>query len=120
LAGRKSTYYVSVQAGTVTAGRGDAAFEFEIEATPDEIRELERLFAGAGEADNRAFWRAHVPFLEYGHDEPNDDADRQLAAVYRLIHRLGTPETKRHIEAMGVLDGEPEQEPGETSADPAP
>jgi hypothetical protein len=118
MADGKSTYYVSVQAGTVNAGKGDAAFEFEIEATPEEIRELENLFAGAREADRRAYFRAHVPFLEYWHDKPNDDMDRTLEDVYRMIHRLGTPETKRHIEAMGVLDGQL-KEKRKTPAGPA-
>jgi hypothetical protein len=118
MAGEKSTYYVSVQTGSVVANEGDAAFEFEIEATEEEILELQRLFDNLDKADDRAFFRAHVPFLEYWHDEPNDATGRHLTEVYRLLHRLGTPETKRHIESMGVLGGELEREPRDKPADP--
>src|SRR5690606_40968230 len=82
----KSTYYVSVQAGTVNAGKGDAAFEFEIEATPEEIRELENLFAGAREADRRAYFRAHVPFLEYWHR--SEEHTSELQSRENLVCRL--------------------------------
>lgn len=119
MAGPKATYYVSVQAGSVVPHEGDTGFEFEIEATPEEVRALHQLFAGREEADTRAFFRAHVPFLPYGHDEPNDATDRHLTEVYRMLHRLGTPETKRHIEEMGVLGGELEREPGQAGIDPA-
>lgn len=117
---QKNTYYVSVQAGSIVPNERDSEFEFEIEATPEQVRELQQRFDGREEADNAAFFRAHVPFLEYRHDAPNDEADRHLTDVYRMIHRLGTPETKRHIESMGVLDGELEREPVDVPADPVP
>jgi hypothetical protein len=43
--------------------------------------------------------------VQYHDDPENDDYDAQLTAVYRKLYELGTPETKRHIESMGVLGG---------------
>lgn len=120
MAEEKRTYYVSVQAGSIVPNEGDTGFEFVIEATPKEISELYELFDGKEEADNAAFLRSHVPFLEYQHDKPNDVHDWHLAEVYRKLHELGTPETKRHIESMGVLGGELLKEPVDVPRDTVP
>lgn len=100
----KKRYYVSVQSDAILENQGDAAYEFEIDADEEEISRLQELFDGKQQADNYAFGRAHIPFLEYHHDRENDVHDFYLKEVYGLIHELGTPETKRHIESMGVLD----------------
>jgi len=100
----KKRYYVSVQSDAILENKGDAAFEFEIDADEEEISRLQELMDGRNEADNYAFIRAHVPFLEYHRDRPNDVHDFYLKEIYGMLHRLGTPETKRHIESMGVLD----------------
>lgn len=116
----KKPFYVSVQAGSIVPQEGDTNFEFEIEATAAQLDALQQLFDGKEEADNDAYFRAHVPFLEYGHDAPNDAMDRHLTAVYRMLHELGTPETKRHIASMGVLDGQLLREPVDVQQDPTP
>lgn len=116
----KKSFYVSVQAGTIVPQEGDTAFEFEIEATEAQIDALQQLFDRREEADNAAYFRAHVPFLEYGHDAPNDEMDRHLTAVYRMLYELGTPETKRHIASMGVLGGELNREPVDVPRGPTP
>lgn len=99
----KKTYYISVQADSILLNKGDAAFEFEIEATEKEVVELQELFDGKEQSDNYAFGRAHVPWKPYHEDESNDVYDKYLLEIYRTIHRLGTPETKRHIERMNIL-----------------
>jgi hypothetical protein len=99
----KKTYYVSVQAGTVLENEGDAAFEFEISATPEEVDKLAEMFESAMEADHDAFWRAHTLAIPYHHDDENDTYDDSLKMIYQTIYELGTPETKRHIESMNVL-----------------
>jgi hypothetical protein len=45
-----------------------------------------------------------TPAIPYHQDVQNDAYDASLRQVYRLIHELGTPETRAHIESMGVLD----------------
>jgi len=103
MADGKSTYYVSVQAGTVNAGKGDAAFEFEIEATPEEIRELENLFAELADAEESALVR-FVGWRSVSEREAGEATDAHLRDIYRLLYELGTEETKRHIESMNIME----------------
>lgn len=117
---KKQTYYVSVQAGSIVQNEHDTSFEFEIQATEKEISKLQELFDGKEEADDYAYFRAHVPWQEYHEDKPNDAYDYYLTEVYRMIHELGTPDTKRHIESMNVLDGELLREPVEARQQPTP
>jgi hypothetical protein len=100
----KKTYYVSVQAGTAVEQRDAAPFEFVIEATPRDLDKLQELFEEKNEADDDTFTRAMTPAIPYHQDVQNDAYDASLRQVYRLIHELGTPETRAHIESMGVLD----------------
>jgi hypothetical protein len=99
----KTTYYVSVQADTIQEQAAEEHFEFEIEATPEEIDKLQELFAEKEDAEDGTFWRAHVPFLEYHNDEANDQYDKNLKDIYQMIHQLGCDSTKKHIESMGIL-----------------
>ncbi len=99
----KKTYYVSVQANSVLEEQGAAAFEFEIEATPEEVAELSELFEQKLGVEDANFWRAHTPYLQYHDDQENDEYDYFLREIYRMLHKLGTKETREHIERMGVL-----------------
>lgn len=103
----KRTYYVAVGSGDILEEKGAASFEFEIEATPEEIRELETLFEEREREDLAAFVRAHIPIMLYHKDGPNDDYDEDLREIYRKIYELGTPETKRHMEQLGILNWDP-------------
>jgi hypothetical protein len=105
----KKTYYVSVQAGTVMHNIGDSSFEFEIQATEDDIEQLSELFEESMEADHDAFFRAHTPAVPYHHDDENDASDATLRSIYSKLHELGTPETRQFIDGMGVLDGRLEE-----------
>ncbi len=100
----KKTYYVSVQSESITENQGDTAYEFEIQATDREIGLLQELFDMIEDTDNLSAIRAHIPYVQYHDDPENDSYDELLQAVYRKLHELGTPETKQHIESMGVLD----------------
>ncbi|CAI6045014.1 hydrolase [Cohnella sp. JJ-181] len=98
----KSTYYVSVQARTINTQRGDAAYEFEIEAGDEELVQLRELFDSMDEFDQAGYWRAHLPYLEYHNDAENDGYDYYLKEVYNRLSEWGTEETKRHIATMDV------------------
>ncbi|WP_166238513.1 hypothetical protein [Paenibacillus turpanensis] len=100
----KKKYYVSVQAGTVMENQGDSSYELEIEATPKEVEDLQELFEGQSWVNERAFWRAHVPGVEYHHDAVNDYYDDYLVEIYRKIYELGTRETREHIQSMNILN----------------
>nr|WP_180316811.1 hydrolase [Cytobacillus eiseniae] len=99
----KKTYYIMVAQGEITQSATDSPWDFKIEATEAEIQELRGYFTNTNENDWVSFWRAHVPFLEYHHDQSNDRYDHTLQKVYGLIYELGDAEAKSHIEQMGVL-----------------
>ncbi len=40
----RNKYYVSVQSRSIMSNQGDAAYELEIEATDEEIKQLQELF----------------------------------------------------------------------------
>lgn len=100
----KKTYYVSVQADTILENQGDAAYEFEIQATQDEVNELFDLLEEKREFEDATFIRAHIPGVPYHQDLENDGYDEALRKIYARIHTLGNDEAKRTIESMG-LDG---------------
>lgn len=100
----KKTFYVSVQAGDVLEDPDVAAFEFEIEATDDQVALLQDLMDEWSQGDSRS----PVSMFSYMGEEHSDDTridnyDARLERIYRYIHKLGTPETKRHIESMNVM-----------------
>ncbi|WP_019120034.1 hypothetical protein [Brevibacillus massiliensis] len=99
----KRRYYVSVQAGTVMLNQGDAAYEWEIDATPEEVDKLMDLFGAKWDSDHIAFWRNHVPGLPYHFDSANDQYDQYLREIYNMIYELGTPETRQTMEANPSL-----------------
>ncbi|GIQ67360.1 hypothetical protein DUZ99_02475 [Xylanibacillus composti] len=99
----KRTYYVSVQAATILENQGDAAYEFEIEATPKEAAQLGELMEVQKDYDFESFFRAPIPGIPYHYDGPNDGYDTSMRQVFAKLHELGTAETKQHIEQMGIL-----------------
>lgn len=98
----KKTYYISVGSGDIVRQEDATNFEFEIHATEDELNKLEELFEEKEEAENGSARRALTPFYEYHNDGENDAYDASLSDIYALIHKLGTPETRAHIESMNL------------------
>ncbi len=99
----KKTYYVSVQAQTILEEQGAAAYEFEIEATENDVSRLIELFEDQMEYEHETAERAVVPAIPYHKDTENDRYDATLKEIYRAIYDLGTPDTRSHIKSMGVL-----------------
>jgi len=99
----KRRYYVSVQSKSIMLNQGDATYELEIDATPEQILELRELFEDEEDFENDTFWRAHIPAIPYHHDNSNDGYDVMLEEIYRKLYEWGTPETRAHIESMNVL-----------------
>lgn len=98
----KKTYYVSVGSGDILRQEEAANFEFEIQATEDDLNKLEELFEEKEEAETGSMRRSVTPYYEYHNDGENDAYDASLKQIYRLIHQLGTPETRAHIESMNL------------------
>ncbi|WP_256757898.1 hypothetical protein [Cohnella sp. WQ 127256] len=96
------TYYVSVQSKTIMTQQGDAAYEFEIEATSEELQKLQELFVEMEDFDNRSYIRNQIPGIPYHHDSENDGYDYYLKEIYNTLHELGTEETRNHISSMNL------------------
>ena len=101
----KQRYYVSVQARTILEGQGDAPYELEIEATPEEKEQLAESMEKLEYFDEATFTQTATALsIAYHHDESNDGYDYYLKQVYQRIYELGTPATRKHIRSMKLLD----------------
>jgi hypothetical protein len=98
----KRTCYISVQARTIMENQGDAAYEFEIEATQEDIDKLQQLFVMMNEYDEGTYIRSHVPAMPYHHDSDNDLYDDTLKEIYSMIGNLGPKETSDHVVKMDL------------------
>ncbi|MDF9296257.1 hydrolase [Geobacillus stearothermophilus] len=106
---RKKTYYVSMATGEISQLKTASPWDFQIEATDEEITQLREYFDQNYSTDWQAFWRAHVPYIQYHYDRENDAYDRTLTKIYEMIYRLGNEEAKEHIRSLGILPDEKEE-----------
>jgi hypothetical protein len=103
---QKKTYYVSIATGEISQVKTASPWDFQIEATDDEIIQLREYFDQNYSTDWQAFWRAHVPYVQYHYDRQNDAYDETLTKIYQLIYKLGNEEAKEHIRSLGILSEE--------------
>lgn len=99
----KRRYYISVHAKSILENQGEAAYELEMDATPEEAQKLKVLFDELEDFDTATYFRAHIPAIPYHHDSENDGYDYSLKEIYNLIYHLGTEETKAQILSMNIL-----------------
>jgi hypothetical protein len=105
---KKKTYYVTVDLGShageirETFDGNDAAYDFEIQATEEEIAELEQLYEQVETVDSKTFLIAHVPYLDNEREE-NLQEDQLIEKIYKKIYELGTEQTKRKMEKSGLV-----------------
>ncbi len=114
----KKTYYISVGAGQILEDKEAASFELEVRATEREISELQELFEDTASEDKMQFIDVHFGRGEGGFDmnHPQEGYMDSLRQIYSFLHRIGTEETRRHIESMNILEPDHEEAPfGEAS-----
>jgi deferrochelatase/peroxidase EfeB len=99
----KTKYYVSVQARSILADQGAAAYELEILASDREVEQLQELFNTEIKEEDDTFVRAMTPGIPYHIDDDNDVYDYYLIEIYKKIYELGTVETQSHIKNMNIL-----------------
>jgi hypothetical protein len=99
---KKNNYYVSVQASTILENQGDAAYEFIIHATPEEMNYLQDMMNEKMEYDDATSIRAHLPGLPYHQDVENDEYDDSLKQIYKKIYEYGDDAAKKTIASMGL------------------
>lgn len=101
----KKTYYITLANGEISQLKSASPWNFKIEATDDEIDQLREYFDQNYSTDWQAFYRAHIPYIEYHHDPQNDAYDETLKNIYKMIYDLGDEETRNHISSEGILKG---------------
>ena len=101
---KRDTYYVSMQSREISKGKFYNNHHYKICATEDEVKQLRRLFNQIADADNDAYWRAHIPFKHYHHDMANDSYDEKFTEALQFIYQLGDEQTRAYIDTTGVLD----------------
>lgn len=93
----KQKYYVGVASGQITRQPETTEWEFEIEATEEQIAKLRELF---NQAARQNLDVAHVVLHPLsGRKEEHDlkNYDHTLQEIYRMIYELGNDEAKAHI-----------------------
>ena len=100
----KQRYYVSVQSGSIFSNQDEQAYELEIDATTKEVVQLRELFDEHEVLDFDNMLRSPIPATPYHHDDENDVYDQQLQRIYGMLYQLGTPETRKHIQEMGLTN----------------
>lgn len=99
----KKTYYVAVSHGEIMQDKSAFDYEFEIQATDDELNKLQELFEDTAETETHNSGWSMKPFSTLSNDEMNAEYDANLMELYQMIYSLGTDETKTHIESMHIL-----------------
>ncbi|MCG7386493.1 hypothetical protein [Paenibacillus sp. ACRRY] len=94
----KTTYYVSVGGRSVLQDQHAAAYEWVIQATPQEVDHLMGLLNLMQEKEEEAFPGMVFPWPDTPEESVNRAYEAALQQVYQEIYRLGTPETRREIE----------------------
>ncbi|HET7628542.1 MAG TPA: hydrolase [Bacillales bacterium] len=95
-------YYIKIETGEIHSDPTISEWEFQIEATEDDVEQLRRLMEKIDNDSFHTFWRAHVPY-PYHQDEENHQYEDTLARIYRMIYDHGDEKAKAFIESIGIL-----------------
>ncbi len=100
----RKTYYISLAEGSISQVSTASSWDYQIQATDEEITQLREIFDQNYSSDWQGFWRAHIPFLQYHFDRQNDAYDNGLQQAFKMIYELGDEATKAHIKDQGLMD----------------
>lgn len=100
----RKQYYVSIASKEISEVRIGNNDDFTIQATTDDIKELEQIFSDMSSAEMDTFWRAHVPIVPYHRDKGNDHYDAALSEAYAKMYELGDEQARTFLSASGLLD----------------
>ncbi len=99
----RKPYYVSVGAGQILEDPTAAAYELAIQANEEELNKLQELFeelASMEEAEAIHFLKH--PFANVSRERMTEESWGLTTQIYKLLHELGTDETKAHIDSMHI------------------
>lgn len=99
-------YFVTVENGEIReVPVPDSGTSYEIIASSEEVKGLQMLFKDRETHTKKAVNYLNKPFDEWGVDRERNQFDDALMGIYREIYNLGTEETRKNIEEMGILKG---------------
>lgn len=99
----KKTFYVSVQGRSVLEDQEAAAYEWVIEATPEEAEELRRKLSSSAEADEDGFMDFVFPWPDTPEDGVHARYSERINRVFQEIYRLGTSDTRSQMEISNLI-----------------
>ncbi len=105
----KETYYIGLRTGDIQKLPFDEDQQyFELNATPQEVYELQEMLDEAGSEGDTHEYFLHPDALMHPLTEDAGDEDRKeygntVRELYHKIYLLGTIETQKKIESMGIL-----------------
>lgn len=100
----RKKYYVTVDTEEISeVSLPENGIEYEILATPEEIKEIEVLFARKEKNAKDAVKFVGKPFDERPVDAKRDNYETYLIALYRKLYDLGTNETRNKIKELQLF-----------------
>ncbi|WP_233567150.1 hypothetical protein [Cohnella endophytica] len=99
----KQRYYVSVSACMIGT-EPSLTDQLTILATKEERDQLLRLLEKEQKRTEETYLRAQIPYKSADRDKATRKYNDALIDIYRFIYRVGTIETRRHIEYMDILE----------------
>lgn len=103
---QKKTYFVTIATGDIrkeSLPQND--IEYEVNATFDEIKEIEMLFTEKDkDAQEAAKYLGKKPFDEFGADSERYDYEDHLVKIYRKLYEVGTEETRNKIKELNLFE----------------
>ena len=98
----KKTYYISIHSNEIReVSIPDSDKEYEILATPENIKEIEILMRKQEQSSGDAVEYLAKPFHELGADEKRAEYDSSLKEIYKKIYELGTAKTREELKHIG-------------------
>ncbi|GEN88261.1 hypothetical protein [Oceanobacillus sojae] len=100
----RNKYFVTVDTEEISeVSLPDNGIEYEIYATPEEVKEIEVLFARKDKNAKDAVKFVGKPFDERPVDAKRDSYEEYLIAIYRKLYELGTDETRKGIKELKLF-----------------
>jgi len=98
----KKIYYISIDSNEIReVSIPDSEKEYEIIATPENIKEIEILMRKQKQSSGDAVEYLAKPFHEQGTDDKRAEYDSSLIEIFKKIYELGTEKTKEEIKNIG-------------------
>lgn len=100
---QKNLYFVSVGGRSVLADQRAASYEWIIQATQEQVENLQGLLMLMQEKEEEAFPGYVFPWPDTEEASVNVLYEEALQNVYNEIYRLGTKDTRGHLIQYGIV-----------------